>query len=91
MLGRMKRETPDQKWNRLQAQVQAGIERAYTNPARKGCLNREEVAELAKRSVEFDDSVEQDPQWKHVTHCSPCYAEYLEEFRKRGRAKPTLQ
>jgi hypothetical protein len=91
MFGWMKRETPDQKWNRLQAQIQAGIERAYSNPERRGCLNREAVAELARRSVDFDDSIEEDPQWKHVTHCSPCYAEYLEEYRKRRRSKPPVR
>jgi hypothetical protein len=79
----MKRETPDQKWNRLQALVQAGIERAYTNPERTGCPNHGAVAELARRSAQCDDNIEEDPQWLHVTHCSECYSEYLEQFRNR--------
>ena len=84
---RMKRETPDQKWKRLQAQVQDGIARAYPNPARRACPNHRAIAEIARRSAEFDDSIEEDPQWQHVTHCAPCYAEYLEEFGRcrRGR------
>jgi hypothetical protein len=88
MFRRMKRETPEQKWNRLQALVQAGIERAYPNPKRSNCPNQAAIAELAGRSAGFDDSIEEDPQWRHVTHCSPCYAEYLEEFRKRRPAGP---
>jgi len=79
----MKRETPDQKWNRLQSLVQAGIEKAYPNPERTGCPNDGDISELARRSAQFDDSIEEDPRWLHVTHCSECYSEYLEHFRNR--------
>jgi hypothetical protein len=88
MLRRMKREAPEQKWNRLQALIQASIERAYPNPDRTGCPNHGALAELAKRSAAFDDRIEADPQRQHVTHCSRCYTEYLEEFRERRRGKP---
>lgn len=84
----MKRETPDDKWNRLQCQVQGGIANSYPNPERKGCPNQDGLIELAKRSADFDDSIEDDPEWHHVTHCSPCYGQYLEEFRKQPRRKP---
>ena len=84
----MKRETPEQKWNRIQSQVQEGITKAYPNPERTGCPGHEGIVALAIRSANFDDAIEDDPQWQHVTHCSPCYSEYLEEFRKRRGAKP---
>ena len=83
MIGRMKRETPEQKWNRIQSHIHEGITKGYPNPERKGCLGNECIVALAIRSANFDDSIEDDPQWQHVTHCSPCYSEYLEEFRKR--------
>ena len=37
----MKSETPDEKWNRLQNNVQDGILKAYPNPDRKGCPGRD--------------------------------------------------
>lgn len=91
MFGRMRREPPDKKWARLQAQIQEGIAKAYPNPERKECPNQQVIVDLARRSAEFDDSLEDDPQWQHVTHCSPCYAQYLEEFqlqRRRKRPQP---
>ena len=86
MFRRMKRETPDEKWNRLQSRVQGGIARAYPNLERKGCPHPEGIIELAKRSAAFDDSIK-DPGWQHVTHCSPCYCQYLEEFPKAPPAQ----
>ena len=87
MSGQMKRETPSQKWSRLQNQIQRGISRAYANPERNGCINDSGIRELARRAAVFDDSIEDDPDWKHVTHCSPCYAQYLQEFNDRRRHK----
>lgn len=83
----MNRQTPEEKWNRIQSQIQGGITRGYPNPDRKGCPGHEAIAALASRSAKFDDSIEDDPQWQHVTHCSPCYSEYLEEFRKQRVSK----
>jgi len=88
MSGQMKRETPSQKWGRLQNQIQRGISRAYANPERNGCINDSGIRELARRAAVFDDSIEDDPDWKHVTHCSPCYAQYLQEFNERRQQKP---
>jgi hypothetical protein len=87
MFRRMKRQTPEEKWNRIQSQIQERITKGYPNPERNGCPRGESIAALASRSAKFDDSVEDDPQWQHVTHCSPCYSEYLEEFRKRRVSK----
>ncbi len=82
------KETPEEKWNRLQGQVQDGILNAYPNPERRGCSNGDGIVALARRSASFDDTIEDDPHWKHVTHCSPCYAQYLEEFNKVRVRKP---
>jgi len=89
MFRRMKHETPEQRWNRLQQEIQDGILRAYPNAERKGCPSAGRLLELAVRSAEFDDTIEGDAQWQHVMHCSPCYSQYLEEFRRhRRRATP---
>ncbi|MBV8903453.1 MAG: hypothetical protein JOZ22_07435 [Acidobacteriia bacterium] len=84
----MKHETPEEKWNRIQGSIQEGIAKGYPNPERTGCVNDDVVRELATRAAAFDDSIEEDPNWKHVTHCSPCYAQYLQEFDNRRRRKP---
>jgi DNA-binding Lrp family transcriptional regulator len=78
MFGQMKPESPEEKWNRLQQLVQEGIAKAYANPERSGCVNGDAIRELATRAAAFDDSIEEDPDWKHVTHCSPCFQEFLE-------------
>jgi hypothetical protein len=84
----MKDETPEQKWKRVQAQVQDGVLNAYPNPDRRGCPDGAGILALATRSAQFDDTIEDDPQWKHVTHCSPCYAQYLETFKIVRLRKP---
>ena len=84
----MKEETPEEKWQRVQGQVQEGILNAYPNPERRGCPDDAGIRALAVRSSQFDDTIEEDPQWKHVTHCSPCYAQYLEAFRQVRQRKP---
>lgn len=88
MFGQMKPESPEQKWSRLQKRVQEGIANAYPNSERSGCVNDDAIRVLARRAAEFDDSIEEDPDWKHVTHCSPCYAQYLRELNDRRRRKP---
>jgi hypothetical protein len=77
-----------EKWDRLQRTIQDGILTGYPNPERRGCPGSEAMIGLATRSARFDDSIEDDPQWKHVTHCSPCYAQYLELFQNMGLRKP---
>ena len=85
----MKHETPEQKWNHLQQQIQYGILRAYPNAERKGCPSPDRLLELAVRSAEFNNTIEGDAQWQHVMHCSPCYSQYLKEFRNRRRRTTT--
>ena len=85
----MKEETPGEKWDRLKGQVQEGILNGYPNPRRDECPGAEVIHALAVRSANIDDdAIEDDPQWQHVTHCSPCYAEYLEAFKNVRSRKP---
>jgi hypothetical protein len=37
MFRRMKRQAPEEKWNRIQNQIQESIRKGYPNPERKGC------------------------------------------------------
>lgn len=75
----------EQKWNRLQKIVQHDILTNYPNPLRKDCPGLPTLRTLARRNHQFDATIEQDPHWLHVVHCSPCYADYLKEFRSHRR------
>jgi hypothetical protein len=86
----MGNSTPSEKWDRLQEQVQAGILNGYPNPERAGCPSSEAMMGLAMRSAKLDNSIEDDPQWKHVTHCSPCYSQYLELFQNLRLRRPAV-
>jgi hypothetical protein len=52
----MKEETPEEKWKRVQGQVQDGILNAYPNPERRGCPDNAGILALARRSAQFDDN-----------------------------------
>src|SRR5262245_58905496 len=74
-------ESPEQRYDRLQQTVQDAILRDYPNPERKGCPGLEAIRALAADRLTRGAT----PDWEHVTHCSPCYREYLnsvEEFRQ---------
>jgi hypothetical protein len=73
----MNGETPEQKWTRLQREYQKGVQASYPNPERHGCPKTDILQDLAARSARHED-IEEDKQWKHVTHCAPCYQEYLD-------------
>ena len=73
----MKGETPEHQWNRLQREYQKSVQASYPNPERKGCAGTRVLRDLATRSARFED-IEEDPEWKHVIHCGPCYREYLD-------------
>jgi hypothetical protein len=76
----------EQRYERLKNEVQQAILRNFPNPERKGCPGDEVVREVAARRELIEDDA-----WKHITHCSPCYATFLEhkeqirrERRRRG-------
>ncbi len=78
-------ETPEQKYDRIADSVQESILRDYPNPDRKGCPGDAAVRKVAGRT-----ELSKDELWQHVTHCSPCYAEFLRykaEFRGEGKRK----
>jgi hypothetical protein len=61
--------------------VQEAILRGFPNPERRGCPG----AAVLKRLASSGLPAENDPDWDHVTHCSPCYAEFL-DYRKQVKA-----
>ena len=65
-------ETPREKYERLQKAVQDAILNDYPNPDRVGCPEA-----AVTREVAFREELTKDPVWEHITHCSPCYAEFL--------------
>ena len=68
----MAEETPKEKYERLQRDIQKEILTAYPNPTRKGCPGDAVVKQVAERR-----DIVADELWEHITHCSPCYAEFL--------------
>jgi hypothetical protein len=74
----MSDESPHAHFDRLKKQLQDSILRDYPNPERRGCPGNAALQALARRPL--DDSIEADPNWQHVTHCSECYREFL-DFR----------
>src|ERR1700733_11262271 len=68
-------ESPASALDRLKRQLQDTILRDYPNPERKGCPGDPVLRELAARPLE--DSLEENPHWQHITHCSECYREFL--------------
>jgi len=63
--------TPEQ----LKRVLQEAILRNYPNPERKGCPCAPIMKEAAGQRLPF-----QHQHWEHISHCSPCYREFL-EFR----------
>ena len=81
-------ETPEEKYNRIAAAVQRTILENFPNPDRVGCPGDGKVREVASRRT-----IVEDDDWQHITHCSPCYAEFLEvkeEVRRAGARARTL-
>ena len=52
----------------------------YPNPDRVGCPENAMIREVA-----FREELTKDEVWEHITHCSPCYAEFL-KFKEEWRA-----
>jgi hypothetical protein len=69
-------ESPKAKYERLQRRLQQEILTKYPNPERKGCPGDPALRSLVARPL--TESVDSDPVWQHVTHCSECYREFLE-------------
>lgn len=81
-------ESFDARFNRLKRELQDTILNNYPNPERKGCPGDEVLKNLAARPL--DESMEGNPHWEHVTHCSECYGEFLglrSEIRRKAKAR----
>ena len=81
----MQDESADQVFEELQAIVQEGILRGFPNPERHDCPGSEVLRELANRPRPTRDA-----GWDHVTHCSPCYREFL-DLRARVKQERELE
>jgi hypothetical protein len=81
----MRDDTADQIFEEFQEIVQQAILRDFPNPERKGCPRTEVLRELADRPRPTRDAA-----WEHVTHCSPCYREFL-DLRSQVKARLELQ
>jgi len=69
-------QSPKAKYEQLQRRLQQEILTKYPNPERKGCPGTTTLRSLAAKPLA--ESLESDPGWRHVTHCSECYREFLE-------------
>lgn len=80
-------EPAEQSFNTAKEILQEAILRDYPNPERRGCPG----SEALKRLASSDLPQTSDPAWDHVTHCSPCYREFLafraEEMAANRRAR----
>ena len=65
-------KSPQERYGRIQEILQEAILRDYPNPERKGCPGEATLKRLAERVRPVRDA-----DWEHVTHCSPCYREFL--------------
>ena len=86
------RATSPQRAARLGSGDQDGMDtafgRAYPNPSRAGCPDREVLTALARRVRPIAD-----PAYEHLTGCSPCYEEFRAIQRadaRRARRRRTL-
>ena len=76
-------ETLREKYERLRQTVQDAILNDYPNPNRVGCPESAIIREVASR-----EELTKDEAWEHITHCSPCYAEFL-RFKEKSRQAGT--
>ena len=81
-------ESTEEKYRRLQREIQGAILRNYPNPNRQGCPGDATVRSLAANpdSIKAKDEADEQGAWYHIAHCSPCYASFL-ELRDAGCAK----
>jgi hypothetical protein len=80
----MQEDSPGRSFEQAKEILQEAILRDYPNPARLGCPGSAVLTRLAT----FDLPQTTDPSWEHITHCSPCYGEFLgfrAEAKKAGK------
>lgn len=62
------RQRPDSSAFIAENEIDVVLAGAYPNPTREGCLPPDVIEALARRERPVDD-----PDWRHVFKCSPCY------------------
>jgi hypothetical protein len=77
----MQEDSPERSFTEAKEVLQRAILRDYPNPERRGCPGSHVLTRLAS----FDLPQTTEPAWEHVTHCSPCYEEFL-VFRSEVKA-----
>jgi hypothetical protein len=78
-------QPPDEISNEIQQLLQRAVLNNYPNPERRGCPGSAVLQEVASRRVPLRDA-----HWEHVTHCSPCFQEFLEFRRDFTQAERTV-
>jgi hypothetical protein len=78
-------ESPDQISDEIQRLLQQSILDNFPNPERRGCPGDAVLREVARRPVPIRDA-----HWDHVTHCSPCFREFLAIRREMADARRHL-
>jgi len=81
-------ESYDAQFERVKRQLQDAILSENPNPERKGCPGDAVLKKLAEGP--FDGSLDQDPRWQHLIHCSECYREFLgfrAQVRREAKAR----
>jgi len=58
----------------FQEMLQQAVLQHYPNPERKGCLDSETITTIARQRLPHQAS-----GWEHISHCSPCYREFLNQ------------
>src|SRR3954454_4552670 len=79
-------ETPEQKYNRIAAAVHETILQNFPNPNRVGCPETAKLREVAARRTIIEDN-----DWQHITHCSPCYGEFLAEKERVRQSRSKVR
>ena len=74
--GPMPEKSVDEISNEIQHLLQQAVLRCYPNPERRGCPGGTVLRSVSRRHLPIRDAY-----WEHVTHCSPCFQEFL-DFRK---------
>ena len=61
--------------NEIQRLLQQAVLRCYPNPERRDCPGGAVLRSVSRRHLPIPDAY-----WEHITHCSPCFQEFL-QFR----------
>jgi len=78
-------QPPDEISDEIQQLLRQAILNNYPNPERRGCPGTAVLREVARRQLPIRDSY-----WEHMTHCSPCFEEFLEFRRDINSARKHL-